>query len=435
VTVRHGHRRVVVASVVALIAAATYVGEAGSAASADADGTASGAPGAIADDAASGGVGSMRRGPAQFAAGDAAYMTIPDPIPDGAHGELLRYQIVGGGPDAGEPTTYRIMYLSETVEGAPTIVTGLAVVDTSTQALAEGRPLLLHGHGTTGLADQCAPSRAVDAERDFYATDFLGIQHAASLGFAVVSTDYEGLGGPGTHPYLVGVSEGRSILDAGLAARQLPGIDAARTAGLVGFSQGGHAALFAAQLAPEWTPELSMLGVVLGAPATEISTPARSGAERSEVGALTVSILAGLTAVYPEARARISDVLTPAGIELLDLLSEHCFDESVPSMPSPPFVAADPTTVEPFASLLALNNTGHAAVAAPMLVFHGDDDRSVPFIHSEAMTARLCAAGQLLERRVLTGGGHVDSANATYHDGVLWLRGLADHTVTPSSTS
>jgi fermentation-respiration switch protein FrsA (DUF1100 family) len=432
VTVRHGHRRVVVASVVALIAAATYVGEAVSAASAD--GTASGEPGAIADDAASGGVRSMGRGPAQFAAGDAAYFTIPDPIPDGAHGELLRYQIVGGAPDAGEPTTYRIMYLSETVDGAPTVVTGLAVVDTSTQAPADGRPLLLHGHGTTGLADQCAPSRAVDAERDFYATDFLGIEHAASLGFAVVSTDYEGLGGPGTHPYLVGVSEGRSMLDAGLAARQLPDIDAASTAGLVGFSQGGHAALFAAQLAPDWAPQLSMFGVVLGAPATEISTLARSGAERSEEGALTVSILAGLAATYPEARARLSEVLTPAGIELLDLLGEHCFDESVPSMPSAPFVAADPTAVEPFASLLALNNTGHAAVAAPMLVFHGDDDRSVPFTHSEAMTARLCAAGQLLERRVLSGGGHVDSADAAYHDGVSWLVGLADHTIAPIST-
>jgi hypothetical protein len=177
-----------------------------------------------------------------------------------------------------------------------------------------------------------------------------------------------------------------------------------------------------------------MLGVVLGAPATEVSTLARSGADSAALGPLTVSILAGLTAVYPQARSRLSDVLTPAGIDLLDLLSEHCFDESVASMPSPPFVAADPTSVEPFASLLASNNTGHAAVAAPMLVFHGDDDRNVPLAHSDAMTARLCAAGQMLERRVLTGGAHVDSADAAYDEGVMWLRGLADHTTAPSSS-
>ena len=433
-TARHGHRQFVVAAAAVLIAAATYVGSSAAAAPVDGDGTASGAPDAATDDAASSGVRGPQRGPAQFATGDAAYFTIPDPIPAGPHGELLRYQIVGGGPDTGEPTRYRIMYLSETVEGAPTVVTGLASIDTSMPAPAEGRPLLLHGHGTTGLADQCAPSRAVDTERDFYATDFFGIEHAASLGFAVVSTDYEGIGGPGTHPYLVGVSEGRSMLDAGLAARQLPGSEAGSTAGLVGFSQGGHAALFAAQLAPEWAPQLSMLGVVLGAPATEISTLARSGAERPENGALTVSILAGLAATYPEARTQLPDVLTPTGIELLDLLGEHCFDESVPSMPSPPFVAADPTADEPFASLLAVNNTGHAAVAAPMLVFHGDSDRSIPLTHSEAMTARLCAAGQLLERRVLRGGGHRDSADAAYQDGVSWLRALADHTVAPIST-
>jgi hypothetical protein len=50
------------------------------------------------------------------------------------------------------------------------------------------------------------------------------------------------------------------------------------------------------------------------------------------------------------------------------------------------------------------------------------------------MAARLCAAGQLLERRALSGGGHVDSADAAYHDGVAWLRGLTDHTVVPVST-
>src|SRR5690606_35055522 len=121
-----------------------------------------------------------------------------------------------------------------------------------------------------------------------------------------------------------------SMLDAGLAARQLPDLGAGETAGLVGFSQGGHAAMFAAQLAREWAPELSILGVVLGAPATEISTLARSGAERAEYGALTVSILAGLTALDADARSRLPEVLTPAGVQLAELLGQHCFDESVP---------------------------------------------------------------------------------------------------------
>jgi acetyl esterase/lipase len=427
VTDRRGHRRVVVACVAAMLAAVAI----------PTGGGVFGAP--VDDDGATSN--DMPRGaqvaearPSQFAPGDPGFFAVPDPIPAGQHGELLRYQVIAGRQDSGGPTTYRIMYLSEAIDGAPTVVTGLVAVDDTTPVPASGRPLLLHGHGTTGLADRCAPSRAVDGDHDFYATDFLGIEHAAALGFVVVSTDYEGLGGPGTHPYLVGTSEGRSMLDAGRAARRLLGRDAGSLAGLVGFSQGGHAALFAAQLAREWAPELSVLGVVLGAPATEVSTLASSGAGSPSLGALTVSILAGLAAVYPEARARLSDVLTPAGIDLLDLLSEHCFDESVASMPSPPFVAADPTSVEPFASLLASNDTGHVAVASPMLVFHGDEDRNVPLTHSDAMTARLCAAGQVLERRVLRGGAHVDSAEAAYGDGVMWLRALAEHTTTPSSS-
>jgi fermentation-respiration switch protein FrsA (DUF1100 family) len=413
VTVRRG-LRVVVASATTILATATFVGTAGVAAPIDGS--------------------DLRRDPVQFMPGDVEFYSIPDPIPDGRHGDLLRYQLVRASTGAGDATVFRIMYLSETVAGASTVVTGLAALDPASPVPAGGRPLLLHGHGTTGLADACAPSRAVDADRDFYATDFLGVENAASAGFAVVSTDYEGLGGPGIHPYLVGISEGRSMLDAGLAARQLPDIGAGDAVGLVGFSQGGHAAMFAAQLAGEWAPELSMLGVVLGAPATEISTLARSGSERSEYGALTVSIVAGLVAGHPELEDQLPTVLSPSGIELLHLLGEHCFDESVPSMPGPPYVVADPTTVEPFASLLAVNNTGHVAVGAPILLFHGDGDRSVPPTHSEAMMQRLCTVGQLIERRVLAGGGHVDSADAAYRDGVAWLRGLADRTLEPSST-
>ena len=68
---------------------------------------------------------------------------------------------------------------------------------------------------------------------------------------------------------LVGVSEGRSMLDAGRAARQIPGIYVAEPTAITGFSQGGHAALWAAQLAAEWTPEQQIIGTVVGAPASE----------------------------------------------------------------------------------------------------------------------------------------------------------------------
>ena len=99
-----------------------------------------------------------------------------------------------------------------------------------------------------------------------------------------------------------------------------------------------------------------------------------------------------------------------------------------------PFVAADPATVEPFASLLAANTAGTAATARRMLIFHGDADERVPFAHSDALLARLCAAGQMVERRVLPGAMHVASSASVQSDGVPWLTGLADGTTAPISS-
>ena len=62
---------------------------------------------------------------------------------------------------------------------------------------------------------------------------------------SATATDYEGLGGPGPHPSIIGVSEGRSMLDASRAAGQVPGVYLSDTTAIAGFSQGGHAALWA----------------------------------------------------------------------------------------------------------------------------------------------------------------------------------------------
>ena len=67
-----------------------------------------------------------------------------------------------------------------------------------------------------------------------------------------------------------------------------------------------------------------------------------------------------------------------------------------------------------------------------MLIFHGDADERIPVVHSEALLARLCAAGQVVERRVLPGGFHVNSGITL--DALNWLNGVADGTTTPVSS-
>ncbi|MDF2733321.1 MAG: secretory lipase [Desertimonas sp.] len=372
-------------------------------------------------------VGSADPGPVEYAQDDPTFYEAPNPMPTGEHGDLVRWQVLESSFDR----LYRIMYLSQNVAGAPIVVTGLVSVPDDIAPFG-GFPVLLYGHGTTGMADTCAPSVAIDNDNAFgdYDGEFNGVAGTANA-WVTVATDYEGLGGPGPHPFIVGVSEGRGMLDAGRAAGQIPGVYLSDTTAITGFSQGGHAALWAAQLAAEWMPERTIIGTVVGAPASDPAALASWAASQPELSALSVGLVAGLATTYPEAQAALGQVLTPSGIELVEAWgTTHCFDQQV-DVPGP-FVAADPGTLEPFASLLTANTAGTTATSAPMLIFHGDADERIPVVHSDALLARLCATGQVVERRLLPGGFHVNSGINL--DAIAWLDGLAAGTTTPISS-
>lgn len=164
-----------------------------------------------------------------------------------------------------------ILYRSRDVRGNPIGVSGMIALP-NTEMPAGGYPVISWAHGTVGCADRCAPSRdeePLSQPHNAYVHRLL--REFLKLGWAVVMTDYEGLGTAGTHPYLLGESEARGILDIVLAARQLyPGKIATRFQ-IVGHSQGGQAALFGAHHARDWT-DLELRGVAAVAPASAIGT-------------------------------------------------------------------------------------------------------------------------------------------------------------------
>lgn len=127
-----------------------------------------------------------------------------------------------------------------------------------------GWPILARAHGTTGIGDACAPTAIEPGSR---VLDYVGRWLRA--GFAVVATDYVGLGTPGVHPYLDGVSAGHSVIDSVRAARAAQP-DLSTTWGVIGLSQGGHASLFTANMAPRVAPELDFRGAVAIAPPSNL---------------------------------------------------------------------------------------------------------------------------------------------------------------------
>ncbi len=169
------------------------------------------------------------------------FYAIPDPLPAGPPGAPIWAERVAAPPGA---LAWRILYHSRTIHDEDIAVSGLVVAPEAAPPEG-GFPVIAYAHGTTGLADPCAPSKAAQPlVTDDDAAGDLPLPPFWEEGYVVVATDYEGLGTPGRHPYIVGGSEGRGILDSIRAARALPDAHAGDQAVVVGISQGGHAALF-----------------------------------------------------------------------------------------------------------------------------------------------------------------------------------------------
>lgn len=185
----------------------------------------------------------------------------PQPLPPGAPGDLIWAEEVELAlqPPA---TVWRMLYHSSSELGADIAVSGFAVVPTAA-APPEGRDVYAWAHGTAGMGDQCAPSRQIRENLPPYGG--IMMEQAAVL----VASDYEGLGTPSLPSTTEPRSDARSVLDSVRAARALPGVGQIDAVLVAGHSQGGAAALFAGQTAAEYTPELSLVGVVALAPGSE----------------------------------------------------------------------------------------------------------------------------------------------------------------------
>lgn len=347
----------------------------------------------------------------EYTGGVAGFYDVPSPLPEGKHGDLIRYQKMAPVADG---TPYRILYLSESVKGKRIAVSGIAVLP---DAPGADRPVLTWAHGTTGMADVCAPSKQpLEGLEATFLEPFL------KEGWVVAATDYEGLGTPGLHPYLAGISEGRGTLDAVRAAHQLPDARAGDDTIIWGHSQGGHAALFANQLASSWTPELHIAGTVAGAPPSELLLIAAALKGGNFQGYIAM-VAAGLNAAYPE--AKLSQVITAKGRADLHVLDEGCTDKVFAvynGVPYDEFAAADPSTVEPWKTVLAENDPGHVKTDSPILIIHGLADEQIPPVASELLFKRLCGLGQVVERRTYPGMHHAEVIAPSFPDMLTWMK-------------
>jgi alpha-beta hydrolase superfamily lysophospholipase len=340
-----------------------------------------------------------------------AFYEVPDPLPPAPPGALIRALPIATPPVLPDSRAWAVLYHSRDFEGRDVAVSGVVVAPGA--APPGGRPVVVWGHGSAGLADGCAPSHGG-------VMGAFGRRHGGLLqqGFVVAATDYQGLGTPGPARSVIGLSAGRAVLDVARAARGLDGAGASGRVVLDGHSEGGHAVLWAAELAAAYAPELQVLGVATSAPGAELATTLKLATDRPT----TVTSGAMLIVVaWSDAYRLPLDVLTPAGRRAVDRVRSTCLEELAKDPEQPAVRLGDLLTTPPWPALLARNTPGHAATPAPILLAQGADDDRVTPAATRALVQRLCRVGDTVELRTWRDVGHFDIPEVAAADVAAWI--------------
>lgn len=154
---------------------------------------------------------------------------------------------------------YLITYRSRGAHGEPIVASGYVLLPKG-QPPEGGWPVLAWAHGTTGVADTCAPSGDYPGGpvHDYQQIVDAALDPWLARGYAVVAPDYQGLGTPGGHPYMDATSQLHTVVDAVRAGRQLHPARLSADWLVMGHSQGGAAALEVAAHGQADAPKLNL---------------------------------------------------------------------------------------------------------------------------------------------------------------------------------
>ncbi len=315
-------------------------------------------------------------------------------------------------------SAYRILYHTRTAADLDSLATAVVLLPYGSPP-KDGWPLIAWSHGTSGVARGCAPSLMKSL---FY--NWEGLFEYVMLGYAVVATDYAGLGTPGRHAYLDMESNGMDVIQSVPAARAaVPTIGRKWIA--VGHSQGGLSVLGVAQLEGE-IRDPDFLGTVSLAGASDLEE------SMANVTAVNVPVLSGLVAfflfgaktIYPEFDLR--DVLTDKALRIYSArVEDGCSAASGAFAAIPPVEMLKPGwNSNPYVrDFLERNRPGMKAIRGPAFLVEGGSDVMFTEPAGQRVYQRLCAAGARVQLTVYPGLGHDAVVYGSLNDQMTWIAG------------
>ncbi len=243
-----------------------------------------------------------------------------------APGEIVRSREVelalfGRAPE--RMPAWQLLYRSTDLHGRPSISATTVVLPAGATA-GQPRPLLSFQSAIDAVTSRCFPSYALrlgaHATGSIAQFEFLVLRRALARGWAVSIPDHEGMAGAWGAPR----EPGYRTLDGVRAALSFDplGLTADNQIGLWGYSGGGMATSWAAEMAPTYAPELDLVGAVLGSPVGDMASALLRLNGGFHAG-LPLMAIAGLRRVYPGQDRVIREHATPEGARLLRSIEEQ----------------------------------------------------------------------------------------------------------------
>jgi hypothetical protein len=299
-------------------------------------------------------------------------------------------------------SAWQLLYRSCDLHQAPEVAVTTVLLPFGAEP-DEERPLLAYQCAIDAIADKCFPSYALQrgafSPGSLPPLEMLIIANALERGWAVTLADHEGMGGYFGAPR----EPGYRVLDGIRAALSFPplGLDAATRVGVWGYSGGGMASSWVAEMAPEYAPEIDIVGAALGAP---VGDPGETYIRLNGTlhAGLPALVVAGLRHLYPGLGRVIRDHADDEGIRRLDKIETMSTVEAVARFARDDF---DDYTDIPLADILATPEVlevfddirlGGRIPECPLLVVHPVHDQ---IIHIEDVDGQV--------ERYVEGGAHV----------------------------
>lgn len=305
------------------------------------------------------------------------FYDTPEPLPAGKPGDLIRSEEFDDYQLSYEVTAYRILYHSRSARGDDIAVSGVVLIPEGTPP-AGGWPMIAWAHNFNGSARSCAPSLVKNLNEGPLLSMYTG------LGYAVVASDYAGLGTALPHAALDLRSNALDVIYAIPAARAaLPQLGSKWIA--AGYSLGALVAAALGETGTEVDPNyLGAVAISGVAEPQEIFAHLAQGPDDY----LLVFLARGIKAIFPEFRAE--DMLTDKAMRLYEYVGHACDVHSGPELQAGEVLKPGWQDNRYVKEFFARNTLGQGPARGPLLVISSDGESLVPVDLTTRAVTRMC---------------------------------------------